>query len=109
MQDEIDLEDKIPRFRKMYIVEPSHDFSILASYTNSIVCLTSGTELSKDIEHSIRESILDFEPERDALVPMGKTVSCILTGLIIGSMFPNTLITLAVWRGSSYDFVKVLS
>jgi hypothetical protein len=94
------------KFKRLYVVEPSHDVSVLKSYTNNVIFMTTGNELVSELEQKIYENLEEFHPEEDAIISMGRTVACLLTGLLIGSLYPWQEITYGIYRGEElYEFV----
>jgi hypothetical protein len=104
------MENKLDEvtFRKLFIVEASHDLSMSKRYSNRISLLTDGGEKVSELYEKIEHGLLDFDPEADAVIPMGKVVSCMIAGMVLADMFPsNTGITIGVYRGDSYEFINL--
>lgn len=97
-------------FRTLYIVEPSHDLSVVKDYTDNIKFITTGTELVEGLAERVSASLEDFDPEEDAIIPMGRTSACLITGLILRSKIPKGgTVKIGVYKkDSKYVFVKVV-
>lgn len=68
-------------FRQILVVEPTHhDLSSLNRYSRRVRYLTSGFADDESISAQILEELRDFNPETDAIIPMGKLLSNILLG-----------------------------
>lgn len=95
-------------FRKLFIVEASHDLSMSKRYSNRIALLTDGGEKISELYGKIERGLLDFDPDTDAIIPMGKVVSCMIAGRVLSDMLPsNSVITIGVYRGDSYEFINM--
>lgn len=100
-------EDEL-KFRKIFIVEPSHDFSMAKRYSSRIMFLTDGGEKAQELESTIANALEDFDFSSDAIIPMGKVVSCLIAGAALRNKLPiGQSITVGVFRGDSYEFIKV--
>lgn len=104
------MENKLDEttFRKLFIVEASHDLSMSKRYSNRISLLTDGGEKVSELYEKIERGLLDFDPGSDAVIPMGRVVSCLVTGMVLSDMFSsNAVITIGVYRGDSYEFIQM--
>lgn len=97
------------KFRTLYVVEPSHDLSIAKEYTDTVKFVTTGTELVDQLMDRISASLENFDPEQDAVIPMGRTSACLITGLILRSKIPKGgIVKIGVYKkDSKYMFVDV--
>jgi len=96
------------RFRRLYLIEPAHDFTVAKLYTDQVIFVTTGEERVEELQGKITESLSDFCPTTDALIPMGKSSACLMTGLILPtlSLF-GASVNIGVFRGDSYEFYEV--
>jgi hypothetical protein len=101
------MEDYTPHFRTIYITDPSHDVSLASRYTTNIKFITAGDEASAELPSVIAKNLKDFNPSVDALIPMGKVITCLMVGLYISSMFGEPVdITIGIFRKDFYDFIE---
>jgi len=113
------MTEESKRFRKLFVVEPSHDVSILGKYSAQVVFLTSSEDKVEELSEKIRENLYEFDPNRDAIIPMGRVSSCMMTGMFIGRFieelhktFPESInyrpvVTMGIYKGDSYIFIPV--
>lgn len=95
------------RFRKIFIVDPSHDVSLASKYTSNLVFITNGDENLEDLPEVVSKNLEDFNPSVDALIPMGKVSTCLLVGLTLtAKVGPNIPIVVGIFRKDSYTFVE---
>lgn len=95
------------RFRKIFLVEPTHDFSVAKKYTDTVVFMTDGSERAEALDDKIASILEGFDPEQDAVVSMGRTVACLVAGIMIGSAFPGFDLTFGIFRGDAYEFITI--
>lgn len=97
------------KFRKIFIVEASHDLVLAKRYSSRISLLTDGGELVSELEEKITKSLDDFDFDRDALIPMGKVSSCLIAGMVLRDKLPRgKKITIGIYAGDSYEFTEVM-
>jgi hypothetical protein len=106
-----------PKFRRLFVVEPTHDIHILSRYCSQVVFITNGEEKTEDLAQKIPLMLKDFNPDEDALIPMGRVASCTIAGIAIASLslklglnVNNTVsstpvIMIGLYRGNEYSFV----
>ena len=95
-------------FRKIYIVEPSHDLGMAKRYSKRISLLTDGGESIHELKEKIENSLIDFDFSVDCIIPMGKVVSCMIAGMVLMDLLPvGESLTIGVYRGDGYEFIKV--
>lgn len=113
------MTDADPKFRKLFVVEPTHDISILSKYCNQVVFLTNGEEKTEELAQKIPLMLKDFNPDEDALIPMGRVASCTIAGIAISTLISrdhfrtderigtdhNPIIMVGLYRGSEYSFI----
>lgn len=100
------------KFRRIFVVQPVHDFSPLGNNTEEMIFLTTGKEETSSLYRRIRTLIQEsFDPSVDAVVPAGKSVACLITGNVLGTLFPGIPIIMGVFRKDGdenyYEFVEV--
>lgn len=95
-----------PKFRRIYVTAPSHDFNALKKYTNDIVFVTTGYESLEQLGSAIKESLKDFDPTKDAIIPVGKVVWVFVHGAVLGNLnFKNVMI--GIYKDGDYSFFRV--
>lgn len=110
------MTDSQYRFEKIFVVEPAHEVSILSKYSSQIIFVTDGGDKIEDISNRIESLIKDFNPDTDAIIPMGRAPSNFLAGLslvrylifqFITQKKVNTpvCITFGVYRNEEYTFI----
>lgn len=95
------------QFRKIFVTDPSHDVSRLKQHTSAIQFLTRGDEKADTLEESILKALTDFDPASDAVIPMGKVTTCLITGVVLGKMFPDLGVTVGIYGNESYQFIEL--
>lgn len=102
------VQDNDQQFRKIFIVEASHDLAMAKRYTKRISLLTDGGEKMSELKDKIANSLEDFDFEQDAIIPMGRVVSCFLAGMVLMSKLPiGKNISVGVYRGDCYEFEEI--
>jgi len=94
-------------FDTIYVCEPSHDFSTLSEHTSRIKYVTSGFDDQDIVIKIIAESFAEFNPEKDAFLPAGKTFMNFIIGIVLGKLFPDTEINMGVYKNKEYSFIKI--
>jgi len=97
------------KFRTLYVVDPTHDVSIAKDYSESVVFISSGDEQIEDLEDRMMRILFSFDPRQDAIIPMGKVTVCLLTGIVLGRLFPFDKIAFGVYKDGEYKFIRVRS
>lgn len=85
------------RFRHIYIVQPTHDFSALVPMAQELRFLTTGYEPIDNLSNVIAKALETFDPEHDALVSVGRSNATLITGLMLGIKFPDDHIWIGVY------------
>jgi hypothetical protein len=94
-------------YRKIFVVEPSHDFSALKDWCEQIVFLTTGYETVDILQDTIEDNLRSqkFDPSLDAILPVGRVIACIFTGIILGSYWGDKTLWLGTYsRDKGYQF-----
>lgn len=99
------------KFRKVLVLQDGHDFSALENYTDDIVFVTTGEETVRGAALAIREALEEFDPDTDAIVPVGKIAVSFLAGMLVTKMFPGKEITIGLYqsklsRTKEYKWLK---
>lgn len=94
-------------YRKIFVVEPSHDLSALKNYTDNIELLTTGYENPEDLSIKIENNLKDFDPSTDAFVPIGKLISTMLAGMILQRISRNMPIKVGIYKNRTYEFMSI--
>lgn len=72
------------KFRKAYIVQNTgHDFSSLLEMCDELVFVTTGYETEDQLVTSISKSLVNFDPSKDVLVPVGNVAANLLVGIVL--------------------------
>lgn len=98
--------DENNHYRKIFVVEPSHDLSALRKYTDEIVLITTGYENVTDIYKKVEESIKGFDPLLDAFVPVGKLVTTFAVGMALQKLV-NEPIIVGIYKNKDYEFMQI--
>jgi hypothetical protein len=96
------------KFRTLFVVDPSHNVGVAArNNSDNIVFITTGDEDVECLEERISKVLLDFDPKRDAIIPIGKVASCLEVGIILGRMFRHSDIVFGIYQHGLYKFITV--
>lgn len=98
--------DENNHYRKIFVVEPSHDLSALTKYTDDIVLITTGYENVSDMYKKVEESIKGFDPLLDAFVPVGKLITTFVVGMVLQKLVNNP-ITVGIYKNKDYEFIRI--
>jgi hypothetical protein len=98
-----------PTYRTIYIVQPSHDFSLLKGLCRDIRFLTTGYEPTSSLLPKLEEGLKDFDPDKDAIVAVGKVTTCLLAGIALARFGHLTLGIYSKddFEGGSYQWLKI--
>lgn len=94
-------------FKTIYVVEPSHDFSALKPYCKRIAFLTTGYETPDELESTIRQNLKGFNHLSDAILPVGRVISCLVTGYVLMDKVPYWIGTYSKQAESPYRFTHI--
>lgn len=92
---------------RIFIAEPSRDFSALTQYGEDFVFVTSGLEKIEDIQAKVEVELLKFNPDQDALVPIGRVATNMIIGVTLSKLFPGQTIKIAVYKDKDYIFLPL--
>lgn len=89
-------------FRKIFIVQSTqHDISALTRYSDSLIYLSSGYEETEHLYRTFTRALEDFDPDTDAIIPIGKLIPNVFLGSLLAS-FPRVI--LGVYDGKNKDY-----
>jgi hypothetical protein len=81
---------------------------VVGQYTSQVTILSTGVELAKDLLEAMGEKLNKFDPEQDAIIPMGRAYACLLAGMLLSSRLdPGTKIAMGLFKGNGYIFNEV--
>ncbi len=86
------------RFRYIWIVEPGHDFSSLRNECEKIRFMSTGNEEIEELSETFEKVIENFEPQKDAIVAVGRVNSCLFVGAKLHHYFEGLQITLGIYQ-----------
>lgn len=101
------------KFDTIYIVEPVKNFSAVVPYCTQIRFLTTGKETIAELGKVITSNIQDFDPDKDALIAVGRSNAVMLTGMILTNMLGSRQIWVGIYQsrmseeGKVYEWIKV--
>jgi hypothetical protein len=85
--------------------------SALLKYAEEIRYVSTGTETVEEVTRSMPFTTADFDPEKDVLIPVGRSVICLVVGAGIAHGFPDKDITIGIFinksRANSYEFITL--
>ena len=101
-------------YRTAYVAQSTgHSFAPILEYCQNLKFLTTGYE-QYDSQHElfdlIRESMKDYSPEQDIIVPVGAVISSFVIGFLarekceeVGAAFLN----LGIYADKQYSIVQI--
>lgn len=104
------------RFRKIFVTEQAHNLDLLANYTDDIQVLSNVNSTAVDSYASILENLYDYHPDLDAIVPMGRSPVCFMTGMaavlrillrVREEKSFATTITIGIFNDNEYYFERI--
>jgi hypothetical protein len=104
------MEESLSHFRKIFVVEPTHDISILSRNCSQVVFLSKGDEKIETIAETMSSNLSEFNPDEDALVPMGRVSSCAIAGVLLSNRFrkdPRVVLMIGIYAGNKYIFIPL--
>ena len=97
------------QFRTAYCVKPGFRFAALKPYCDKVEFITDG--FATDIEpiaEQIRESMKDYDPDRDVLVPTGTGIVNMLVGYYISYYHPDSSVAVAFFQKEVTKFNRTV-
>jgi hypothetical protein len=104
------MEDELMHFRTIFVVEPTHDISVLSKNCSQVVFLSKGDEKIETIAETMASKLLEFNPDEDALVPMGRVSACAIAGVLLSNRFrgdPRVVVMIGIYTGNKYIFIPL--
>jgi len=96
------------QFKRAVIVKPGKDYSSLRDSVSEMDYSNNGyPKDTNDLLRQIEESLLDFDPGLDLVVPVGNAIMCFLVGLVLGRKFPQSPVNMAIYSDKEYSFYEV--
>lgn len=97
------------KFRKAYVAQNTqHDFSDLRDISDEIVFVTTGYEDEGNLHTTVEKSLVDFDPNRDVIVPVGNVFVNLLVGQVLGRKDKYGSYRVALFRGKEYHVRTVI-
>lgn len=91
-----------PKFHKAFCVKPGFRYSALKAYCEKIEFITDGFSTDIDIlSLEIAESLKEYDPDRDCIIPTGTGIVNILVGYYLSAKFPTSSIAVAFFQKES--------
>ena len=69
------------KFKRIFVIEPAHDISKLSEFSDDIRIVCDGSSRVSESFDVILSNILDFDYRTDAIIPMGRTTICTISGI----------------------------
>lgn len=97
------------KFRKAFISQSSkYDFHPITELCNEVVFITNGYETDTRMLEKIQQSLKDFDPALDLLVPVGPVGVNLLVGMVIEAEHSSAKnIAIALYRNKQYEILYV--
>ena len=94
-------------YKRVYVVEPTHDVSGLLQFAEKIVFLFSGYESSVlELREAFERNIAEFEATTDAFVPIGKMRDVTVASMLLRSK-TKLPISVGIYRDKTYTFERI--
>lgn len=97
-------------YTNAYVLRPGFDLSAIKKHIRGkIIYLTDGYSLqSERVMEEIVAGTNSFQSRDDVILPVGNTaMNCFMISCILTKPSSLGFVTLALWRNSDYDFVRV--
>lgn len=95
------------KLRTGYILKPGFSFRALRPYCQSIVYATDGYRTAIDeIAAQLSAAFVDFDPEKDCIVPVGNAITNLLAGYLLAARFPHNALYVALYNKEVIDEVQ---
>ena len=92
------------KYRNAFVLKPGFNFLPLRPHVERVIYATDGIIFNvQDVALQLAESLYQFDPELDCIVPVGTAVVNVVAGLILGSRYPDSPITLAIYHGRAEE------
>ena len=95
-------------YRTAYVAGNSgHDFQPLLKLCKDLKFCVTGYEREEDIPGVLKESLKDFDPRLDVLVPVGNVTTNMLVGIVLARMWPSGDLNMAFYHEREYHVSKM--
>lgn len=112
MSDGLDEEKK--QFRHAWVLKPGFKFSYLAPYCEKICFGTDGyADTVEEQWEQLRVNLLDFDPDKDVLIPIGSASLCTMAATVLVRLCINSgrkdwdSYAMGVYKENDYIFWRV--
>ena len=96
------------KFRRIFVQEPAKkDLSALTAYSEDIRYLTAGFEDHSGLAGRIEDILKEFNPDTDAVIPVGRVVAAFILGAQIAAAFPGKDISIGLYNNKDYTFMRL--
>jgi hypothetical protein len=105
---QIEKIDANTKFRYGFVVQPTHDYSLLKQFCKGIKFLTSGYEGAIGTLDEIERTLDEFDSELDVIIPSGKNFFNLLLGTLL--ILNEDIVSIALgWysRDNGYTFYRI--
>lgn len=83
------------------------DLTPLTEFSSDIRYIASGYEVYPDMLLNLDALLKDFNPDTDAIVPVGRVIPAFLIGMRIQRLFPDKTITIGIYANKTYTFIRL--
>ena len=94
-------------FRTVLITEPGKDFSMVLEEAERIQYACNGFEDPERMTENIQDAVKDFDPEKDAWIPVGRIAAVAEIALTMARMYPDARICIGVYAKGEYTWQRV--
>jgi hypothetical protein len=99
-----------PFFRKGFCLKPGFRFEHLRPFCMELVFATDGFKTDIDeITIQLMKAFRYFNPDADCIIPTGTGITNLLTGYLLGQMYPNSFISVAFFQKKIMKFNRVIT
>lgn len=92
------------KFRKILIAEPGKDFGALAGLAADTSFVCKGFEQDTEQDREIDKALTDFDPEQDAVVPVGRLSVVTRLFLELGRRYPEHRVVVGVYQHQNGEY-----
>lgn len=98
-------------YRTAYVTQPTgHSFAPIMDFCKEVRFITTGYEQEKDLLKVAEESLANYDPEIDVLVPVGSVVFNLILGIFVERLRENNdykFVNVAVYHDKGYTIHPV--
>lgn len=98
--------ETMTRYRKIYILQAGFDFTPLKGMADEVEFVTSGFETYDRVLEFCDRKMEDFDPDLDAIIVVGRSITMFLIGLYLGTKFPGKELTIGIYKSKISDHKK---